>query len=250
MFAIALGLHNSTVTRRRRWSLHPRFPAFTLIELLVVVGIIGLLVAILLPSLARARESARSVTCRSNLHSISQAIRGYISENNSFYPPMAIFPSYEPTVHPTSPRPPMAVILGPYLGDPQASESVRNPVFHCPSDRIIDLESKRTSEYEVAEGIADPGTPQHGEATWFAWQGSSYEPLPGFSLVDARGRWRLNQENREQTQGVDLTAVFGTVDRIPIMYDYEQFHHSAKTEASLKAGRNVLFADFHVEAGR
>jgi len=231
-----------------------KFRGFTLIELLVVVAIIGLLISILLPSLSRARESARSVQCQANLHSISQGIRGYINENNSFYPPMAIFPSYELTLHPTSPRPSMAVILGAYLGDPQASAESRNAVFRCPSDRIMNLESKRSDEYKLAEGVVDPGVPTKGETTWFEWQGSSYEPLPGFSLVDAQGRWRLNQENREQaqagTEAVDLLAVFKTVDRIPIVYDYEQFHGSSQTDASVKAGRNVLYADFHVEAGR
>jgi len=47
--------------------------AFTLVELLVVVGIIVLLVAILIPSLTRARGQARSAVCQSNLHQLDQA---------------------------------------------------------------------------------------------------------------------------------------------------------------------------------
>ena len=46
-------------------------PAFTLIKILVVVGVIALLVAILLPSLSRARESARRSVCLSNLHQLA-----------------------------------------------------------------------------------------------------------------------------------------------------------------------------------
>jgi prepilin-type N-terminal cleavage/methylation domain-containing protein len=63
-----------------------RRKAFTLIELLVVVAIIALLISILLPSLARARELAKRATCASNLRGISQACATYANDNEQSYP--------------------------------------------------------------------------------------------------------------------------------------------------------------------
>lgn len=59
---------------------------FTLIELLVVVAIIALLISILLPSLARAREITKRAVCASNLRGVGQSMKVYANDNTDWYP--------------------------------------------------------------------------------------------------------------------------------------------------------------------
>ena len=100
-----------------------RRAAFTLVELLVVLGIIGVLIALLLPSLNRARNHARRAHCAANLRSIGQALTMYV-QHYRYYPACntgmpegatrAIYGGVWP------------VRLRPFLGGDQK-------VFHCPS---------------------------------------------------------------------------------------------------------------------
>jgi prepilin-type N-terminal cleavage/methylation domain-containing protein len=59
---------------------------FTLVELLVVIGIITLLVGIIVPSLARARELAKREACRSTLDGLGQAVHSYATAYDNFLP--------------------------------------------------------------------------------------------------------------------------------------------------------------------
>jgi len=61
--------------------------AFTLVELLTVIGIISILIAILLPALNRARDSAQAAVCASNIRQLHIASMGYAAENRGYWPP-------------------------------------------------------------------------------------------------------------------------------------------------------------------
>lgn len=96
-------------------------PAFTLIELLVVIAIIGLLAALILPALGRAKEAGRATRCLSNLHQMGIALQLYVQDNRNRLPYMN-----DRSLTTTNPYPPPDVVLSNYLGNVN--------VLRCPSD--------------------------------------------------------------------------------------------------------------------
>jgi len=75
--------HVDSVNSRRQ-------QAFTLIELLVVIAIIAILAAMLMPALARAKESGKAIACDNNLRQLGMATQLYVGDNNDTLPPRLV----------------------------------------------------------------------------------------------------------------------------------------------------------------
>jgi prepilin-type N-terminal cleavage/methylation domain-containing protein/prepilin-type processing-associated H-X9-DG protein len=128
----ALRSRNSQVAR----------PAFTLIELLVVIAIIGILAALLLPALSRAKERAKSVSCNNNLRQVGLAFALYAGDNLERLPPLNT--GYWPGVVPGGWW--FNVMdQGKYL--PPTANS--NHIWRCPAVRDTDILQSVTDYYGV-----------------------------------------------------------------------------------------------------
>jgi prepilin-type N-terminal cleavage/methylation domain-containing protein/prepilin-type processing-associated H-X9-DG protein len=100
--------------------------AFTLVELLVVIAIIGVLAALALPAMSRAKEAGRATVCISNLRQVGIALQVYVDGNGNRLPVMRdrLLGTNSPT---TNALPGVEVVLAVELGNTN--------VLRCPSDR-------------------------------------------------------------------------------------------------------------------
>ncbi len=159
-----------------------RRSGFTLVELLVVIAIIGVLVALLLPAVQSARESARRMSCQNNIRQIAIAVHNYHDINKSL-PPASTNPALSGSSGFAAILPfiEQASIYSQYdfskgNSDPAnlAAVSQRIKAYICPSCFFVrkvpsgdcDANSRAPGTYAFSVGSGDPygsgGVPTNG----------------------------------------------------------------------------------------
>jgi prepilin-type N-terminal cleavage/methylation domain-containing protein len=107
---------------------------FTLVELLVVIGIIGVLIALLLPAVQKVREAAARAQCHNNLHQLGLALHNYHDANGRFPPGTQNNRSFLPNLGPPAPRITFMIELYPFLGQENTYRHWKPKVDYGTSD--------------------------------------------------------------------------------------------------------------------
>jgi prepilin-type N-terminal cleavage/methylation domain-containing protein/prepilin-type processing-associated H-X9-DG protein len=121
--------------------------AFTLIELLVVIAIIGILAAMLLPALAKAKTKAQAIQCASNVRQLSLATQMYASDNGDNLPNTGQAGA-DPYL--------WIPLIKPYLGNKDTNAATTTGgVFDCPTLMAIASQSIQIAGrcYAVSEKL-------------------------------------------------------------------------------------------------
>jgi len=225
-----------------------RIVAFTLIELLVVIAVIALLMAVLLPALGRARESAKRAVCSSQVRQVGIAIMAYASDSTNRMPtynsntsnsnPYLLIHSYalyraDPGYVDAGGKPlPMKLALlyeAGFLPEPK--------VFYCPSnlEPLYKYESyclprpwgSLPQQYNVADG--------EGHNQWVR-MGYSYLPIdPRVNVDPATG---APLETAKTIESLD--------SRMPYMTDLVRHLNQISHTRQKHPAVNALFKDGHV----
>ena len=186
---------------------------FTLIELLVVVSILGLLMAILIPSLQGARRAGKRTACAATLRQVGVALFAYMEENNHRLPHASATPSITPVpldVDEDAIR--IADLLRPFAGN-------ESKAFQCPAD---------------TPGRFDRVPPNTGKS-WFQSEGSSYQYRTRGSDMGLTIMELVEKYKRRSGDAVPENTIW-------LMRDYNNFHG----EGGKPGARRYLYIDGHV----
>lgn len=197
--------------------------AFTLVELLVVIAIIGILVALLLPSIQAAREAARRSSCQNKVKQLALAMQNYESTKKVFPPSLYFYATGDTRNSPWSAQ---ARVL-PYLEegglegaiDYQQSYSVvrigsdlvsskRVPGFSCPSEQAVEPKTN-TAGTEITHIPINYGL---NFGVWFVFEASQLKGGDGMFFPNSAIGFRHCTDGGSKTLLVSEVKAFQTFD--------------------------------------
>jgi len=261
----------------------PSSRAFTLVELLVVIGIIGLLVGILLPSLSRARQQANATKCAANLRQIVTAAHMYANDNKGKIVPGAVQVAGPPInadpltytlwwgeiIWGTGPFTHERGFLSPYLGQGTSTDERRNLTL-CPTMvdtsplwNLISTDPRNASlaynHYGANQSLNGYGAKggklsrvrNSTQVVWFA-DGAQMKALEGVRVPEP---W-LNPPNstnhptvhaRHAQRTANVAWVDGHVSAEPVRFFAVRPNYSAAPVATLAERENWAVGDLDVD---
>jgi prepilin-type N-terminal cleavage/methylation domain-containing protein/prepilin-type processing-associated H-X9-DG protein len=228
-----------------------RAPGFTLIELMVVIGVVGIMAAILLPALNKAKEQGKATACRNNMKQIALGFLTYAEDNEEFLP----WPGGQPDRAITSRQyEPDWCFGGQTTVDPNLSSSWEVPGFgfnpecgsvfpYVLSQPRMEYDPDFKSSYDV---FRCPSTSRLGEALRSNYAANGYtdpgKPFGVAGRVPARGVMT--------TSVVDPARKILLINEEPTVFTTSPAFNpgNLNRRAQLHAKRaNVAFIDGHLE---
>jgi prepilin-type processing-associated H-X9-DG protein/prepilin-type N-terminal cleavage/methylation domain-containing protein len=261
--------HALHLTRPSRHGCNPRVPqgwgvrgmkaarriqrGFTLTELLVVIGIIGLLIALLLPVLARSKTASQSTVCKNNLRQLGISLQMFVSENH-FYPENRF--QTNPVVPASSDRFWLAKLARETLGVPPATNFNQEGVWRCPAVRWSEpLMLGYTSNGDVPSsyGYNDDRFAGGGARDYANKFGLQGHYVPDFSLanpLDLIAASFTPIAESEVAVPSDMMAIGDGFEGNALLRrdPVETFITDGNILARHQGRANVMFCDGHVEA--